>query len=98
MPNNMSLDQLDKFLADARGKVDAVAGELREVQVQFVSAHAVNQTLHDATLNDLSLRAAYDLNALPADIHTAIDARVVVERETLEKRRQELLSQVVPQA
>ena len=98
MPNRMSLDQLDKFLADARGKVDAVAGELREVQVQFVSAHQVNQTMHDATLNDLSLRAAYDLNALPADIHKAIDARVVVERETLEKRRQELLSQVVPKA
>jgi hypothetical protein len=54
--------------------------------------------MHDATLNDLSLRAAYDLNALPADIHKAIDARLVQERETLDKRRQELLSQVVPKA
>jgi hypothetical protein len=98
MPQRMSLDQLNKFLADARGKADAVSGELHEVQVQFVSAHQVNQTLHDATLNDLGLRAAYDLKALPADIHKAIDARVVVERETLEKRRQELLSQVVPKA
>ncbi len=98
MPNRMSLDQLDKFLADARGKADAVSGELHEVQVQFVSAHQVNQTMHDATLNDLGLRAAYDLNALPADVHKAIDARVIVEHETLEKRRQELLSQVVPKA
>jgi len=98
MPQSMSLDQLDKFLADARGKADAVSGELHEVQIQFVSAHQVNQTMHDSTLNDLSLRAAYDLNALPVDIHKAIDARVIVERETLEKRRQELLSQVVPKA
>jgi len=98
MPQRMSLDQLDKFLADARGKADAVSGEVHEVQVQFVSAHQVNQTMHDATLNDLGLRAAYDLNTLPADVHQAIDARVIVERETLEKRRQELLSQVVPKA
>ena len=98
MPQRMSLDQLDKFLADARGKADAVSGEVHEVQVQFVSAHQVNQTMHDATLNDLGLRAAYDLNALPADVHKAIDARLIVERETLEKRRQELLSQVVPKA
>jgi uncharacterized protein YukE len=97
MPN-MSLDQLDKFLADARSKADAVSSELREVQLQFVSAHQVNQTMHDATLNDLSLRAAHDLNALPIDIHKAIGERVIVERETLEKRRQELLSQVVPKA
>ena len=98
MPQRMSLDQLDKFLADARGKADAVSGEVHEVQVQFVSAHQVNRTMHDATLNDLGLRAAHDLNALPADVHQAIGARLIVERETLEKRRQELISQVVPKA
>ena len=98
MPQRMSLDQLDQFLNTARGKVDAAAKELNEVQAQFVSAHQVNQTVHDATLNDLSLRASYDLNALPPDIHKAIDARVAQERETLEKRRQELLSHIVPQA
>jgi hypothetical protein len=94
----MSLDQLDKFLSDARGKVDGVAQEVSQVQLQFTSAHKANQTLHDATLNDLSLRAAYDLNALPPDIHKAFDARMVQERETLDKRRQELLTQVVPKA
>jgi predicted transcriptional regulator len=98
MPQRMSLDQLDKFLAGAHDKADAVSSELREVQLQFVSAHQVNQTMHDATLNDLSLRAAYDLNVLPADVHQAIDTRLIIERETLEKRRQELLSQVVPKA
>jgi DNA repair exonuclease SbcCD ATPase subunit len=94
----MSLKQLDEFVSGARQKVDAVAGELHEVQVQFVSAHRVNKTMHDSTLNDLSLRAAYGLNALPADIHKAIDGRMKVERETLDKRRQELLSDVVPKA
>ncbi len=98
MPQRMSLEQLDEFVSGARQKVDAVAGELHEIQVQFVSAHQVNKTMHDSTLNDLSLRAAYDLNALPADIHKAIDGRVRVERETLDKRRQELLSDVVPKA
>jgi hypothetical protein len=98
MPRNMSLDQLDKFLADARGRVDAVAKEVSEVQLQFTSAHQVNKNMHDATLNDLSLRAAHDLGALPADVHKAIDARVPIERETLDKRRQELLSQIVPKA
>ncbi len=98
MPQRMSLDQLDKFLTDARGKVDSVAKEVSEVQLQFTSAHQVNQTMHDATLNDLSLRAAHDLNALPADVHKAIDARLEVERKTLDKRRQELASQVVPKA
>lgn len=98
MPQLMSLDQLDKFLADARTKVESVVQEVSHVQLQFTSAHKVNQTMHDATLNDLSLRAAYDLNALPADIHNAISARVVQERETLDKRWQELRSQVVPKA
>ncbi len=98
MPQRMSLDQLDKFLGDARGKVDGVAQEVSHVQLQFTSAHKANQTMHDATLNDLSLRAAYDLNALPADIRKAFDARVVQERETLDRRRQELLSQIVPKA
>jgi hypothetical protein len=98
MPQRMSLKQLDEFLSGARQRVDAVAGELHEVQVQFVSAHQVNKTMHDATLSDLSLRAAYDLNALPPDVRRAIDERVKVERETLDKRRQELLSHVVPQA
>jgi hypothetical protein len=94
----MSLDQLEKYLTAARGKVDSVAQEVSEVQLQFTSAHQVNQTMHDATLNDLSLRAAHDLNALPADVHKAIDARLKVERETLDKRRQELASQIVPKA
>ena len=98
MTQRMSLDQLDKFLAEAKGKVDGVAQELHEVQVQFVSAHKVNKTMHDATLNDLSLRAAHDLTALPADIRAAIEGRVAVERATLDQRRQELLSQVVPKA
>ncbi len=98
MPQRMSLDQLDKFLAAARGKVDGVAQEVSEVQLQFTSAHQVNQTMHDATLNDLSLRAAHDLDALPADVHKAIDARREVERKTLDKRRQELASQSVPKA
>ena len=98
MPQRMSLDQLEKFLTAARGKVDGVSQEVSQVQLQFTSAHRVNQTMHDATLNDLSLRAAHDLNALPPDIHKAIDTRLEVERETLDKRRQALLSQIVPQA
>jgi len=98
MSQRMSLDQLDKFLADARGKVGAVAQEVSEVQLQFTSAHAVNKNMHDTTLNDLSLRATFDLNALPSDVRKAIDGRAKTERGTLDKRRQELLSQIVPKA
>ena len=98
MPQRMSLKQMDQFLNEARQKVDDVARELGEVQVQFVSAHQVNKTMHDATLNDLSLRATHDLNALPADVRRAIDERLKVERKTLDERRLELLSQVVPKA
>src|SRR5512137_2819844 len=98
MTQLMSLEQLDNFLTEAKGKVDGVAQELHEVQVQFVSAHKVNKTMHDATLNDLSMRAAHDLTVLPADIRAAIEGRVADERETLDNRRQELLSHIVPQA
>lgn len=98
MSQRMSLSKLDQFLGDAHKKVDDVAHELSEVQFQFVSAHQESKAKHDATLNDLSTRAAFDLNVLPADVRRAIDERIAVERETLEKRRQELLSQIVPKA
>ena len=98
MPQRMSLKQMDQFLNGARQKVDDVAREVGEVQIQFVSAHQVNKTMHDATLNDLSLRAAHDLNALPADVRRAIDERLKVERKTLDERRLELQSQIVPKA
>ena len=98
MPQNMSLKQLDQFQSGARQKVDDVARELHEIQVQFVSAHKVNKNMHDATLNDLSLRAAYDLGALPAQVRQAIDEREPVERKTLEDRWRELADHVVPKA
>jgi len=98
MPQNMSLKQLEQFLGGARQKVDDVARELHEIQVQFVSAHKVNKNMHDATLNDLSLRAAYDLSALPAQVRQAIDEREPVERKTLEDRWRELADHVVPKA
>ena len=98
MPQNMSLKQLDQFQSGARQKVDDVARELHEIQVQFVSAHKVNKNMHDATLNDLSLRAAYDLSALPAPVRQAIDEREPVERKTLEDRWRELADHVVPKA
>ena len=98
MPQNMSLKQLEQFLGGARQKVDDVARELHEIQVQFVSAHKVNKNMHDATLNDLSLRAAYDLGALPAQVRQAIDEREPVERKTLEDRWRELADHVVPKA
>jgi chromosome segregation ATPase len=54
--------------------------------------------MHDATLNDLCVRATYDLGVFPADIRHMIDQDVPSEREKLKKRRQELLSQIVPKA
>ena len=97
MAQRMSLDKLDRFLTDARGKVDAVARELHEVQVEFVSAHETSKAAHDSTLTDLSDRAAHDLGALPADVRQAVDERLIVERKTLEERRQELAELVVPE-
>ena len=98
MAQSMSLDKLDKFLAGARGKVDVVARELDEVQLEFVSAHQTSKAAHDSTLTELSSRAADDLSALPAEVCQAIDERLVIERETLEERRRELAEQVVPDA
>ncbi len=98
MTQHMSLEQLDNFMTEAKVKVEGVAKELHEVQVQFVSAHKVNKTMHDATLSDLCARAAYDLKALPADIREMIEQDAASERQTLDKRRQELLTQIVPKA
>lgn len=98
MTQSMSLDNLDKFLTDAHDKVDAVARELNEVQIEFVSVYETSKAAHDSTLTDLSARAADDLSAMPAEVRQAIDERLVVERETLEERRQEMAEQVVPEA
>ncbi len=98
MAKAMSLDQLDKFLKEAEGKVEVVLRELQEVQLQFVSAHQEFKTKHDATLNDLSMRAGYNLELFPADVRQAIQERLVVERKTLEDRWRELADRLVPQA
>ncbi len=98
MPQRMSLKQLDQFLGTNRQKVDAIGQELNQVQTGFVSAYQVSKGQHDATLKDLTLRAAYDLKALPQEIQRAIDDRVVVERKTLQDRRKELADTVVPKA
>lgn len=96
MPKRMSPKDLDNLTTGARVKIDNVAQELHEIQTQFVSAYKVNQTMHDATLSDLCARAAYDLSVFPADIRRRIEEQLPSEREILEKRRQELLSQIVP--
>ncbi|MBN1887384.1 MAG: hypothetical protein JW850_05320 [Thermoflexales bacterium] len=98
MAKAMSLDRLNKFLDEAKGKVDVVLRELQEVQLQFVSAHQEFRARHDATLNDLSARAAYNLGSFPANVQQAIQERVVVERKTLEERWRELADRLVPQA
>ena len=98
MSPSMALDQLDQFLNEARLKIEQVEQELDHVQVQFVSAYQPNKTAHDATLNDLSARVAPDLNVLPPSVRQAVDQRVAVERDTLEKRRQDLTSRIVPEA
>lgn len=96
--SRMSLKQLDQFLSQARQNAVDVAREVSEVQLQFVSAHQESKAKHDTTLSDLAARAAYDLAVLPASLRQAIDERIGVEREMLAKRRQELLSQIVPKA
>jgi chromosome segregation ATPase len=98
MSKRMSPQDFENFLNGSRAKIDNIAKELDEIQTQFVSAHQVNQTMHDATLSDLCARAAHDLSVFPADIRHMIDEDVPSEREKLEKRRQELLSQIVPKA
>ena len=98
MSPKMALDELERFLSDVRLKIERVEQELDQVQVQFVSAYQTNKSAHDATLNDLSARAAQDPGALPPDVRQAVEERVEVERETLEKRRQDLTTRVVPEA
>ncbi len=98
MPTKMSFDGLHDFIAKARQEVEAVLRELSEVQFQFVSAHQESKAQHDATLNELSAQAALAMDALPADARKAIDERVGLERDLLEKRRQELLTSTVPKA
>ncbi|HAM44086.1 MAG TPA: hypothetical protein DCM67_03545 [Propionibacteriaceae bacterium] len=98
MAQAMSLEQLDRFLNGAQEQVGAVARELEEVQTQFVSAHQTSKAVHDAALDELSARVEADLAALPGAVRTAIDERLVVERETLAARRQELAERIVPEA
>lgn len=98
MAQYMSLDQLDGFLTDARGKVDEVARELNEVQVGFVSAYETSKAAHDTTLTGLCERAAHDLGTLPDSVRQAIEERLPVERKTLEERRTELNDVLVPEA
>jgi hypothetical protein len=54
--------------------------------------------MHDATLNDLAMRAAFDLNVMPADVRQAINQREPVERKMLEDRWRELADHIVPKA
>ncbi len=98
MPKTFSLAELDSTLNQWAGQILSVSGELEEIQTRYVSAYQESKEKHDQALKALSVQAASQLEAIPAEVRSKIEARLVTERQTLEKRRQELRTERVPKA
>lgn len=96
MAKKISLQDLDQRLEDWGNQIRAVQREVDEIQTIYVSAHQESKARHDQTLNELSFWAAGHLDELPEQVRRAAENAVPAESETLERRRQELRSKLVP--
>ena len=97
MPQTIFLEQLNDFLLDNRGKINAVGREVEEIQVGFNSAYVEFKANHDAKLASLTETLFEKLDHLGPALRALIDKRAVEERRLLAERRAELREQLIPQ-
>jgi len=97
MPQTVSLEQLNDFLLDNRGKINAVGREVEEIQVGFNSAYVEFKANHDAQLARLTETLFTRLDGLGLELRARIVEQAVEERRLLAERRAELREQLIPQ-
>ena len=97
MPQTVSLDQLNDFLADNRRKINAVGREVEEIQVGFNSVYVEFKADHDAQLASLTETLFEKLDNLGPELRALIDQRAVEEHRLLAERRTELREKLTPQ-
>ena len=97
MPQTISLDQLNDFLADNRRKINAVGREVEEIQVGFNSAYVEFKADHDAQLASLTETLFKRLDGVGPELRALVDKRAIAERRLLAERGVELRDKLIPQ-
>jgi len=98
MSRNLSLEELNQFIAENSDKIAAVHKELGEIQLGFNSAYVEWKAEHDATLERLVESIYEKMNGIGPTLIALVDKRLIEERKVIANRMKELENELIPQA
>ena len=93
----MRAKQAIEYIDAQKQAIEALVGQLDEIQVAFNAQYDEFKRMHDATLDALTGEVATGLDAVGPELRAAIEAQLVVENERIEERRQKLREEYLPQ-
>ena len=96
MARKMSMGQLADYFADQVEEISRLEAEIEEIQVGFNSAFVEFKARHDETLITLTDQVLVQYDEIAPALRARMEERRVVERETLQKRHQELRDDKIP--
>ena len=97
MSNTISAEQLSDYLTENSQKIGRIQKEVEEIQVGFNSAFVEWKAKHDAKLERLSEAVLDRWETIGLDLQQKIETRWDEERSTLEKRREQLREELIPE-
>jgi len=98
----MNASDMLRYLGQQMEQIQALIGQLDEIQVAFNAQFDDFQTRHDAQLDQLTQQAFQRLNSgesgtVAPDLAAAIEAQLPAERERIDERRAKLRDEYLPQ-
>ena len=97
MSNTISAEQLSDYLTEIIQKISRIQKEVEEIQVGFNSSFVEWKAKHDAKLERLSEAVLDRWETIGLDLQQKIETRWDEERSTLEKRREQLREELIPE-
>ena len=86
-----------QYLDRQKQAIQALINELDQVQVAFNTQFDEFKAEHDSTLDSVTGQIAAKLDAIGPALQNAVEHQLPVERERIEKRRQKIREEYLPQ-
>ena len=93
----MRAKQAVQYIDDQKQAIEALVGQLDEIQVEFNAQFDEFKAMHDATLDALTEQVATGLDAAGPELQADIAEQLLVENEHIQERRQKLREEYLPQ-
>jgi chromosome segregation ATPase len=97
MAESYSLEQLSQYLSGNMSRIGELRKEVEEIQVGFNSAYVEWKARHDAQLERVVEAIVDRWNEAGPDLQARIEKNAAEEQDLIEKRRQKLRDEIIPQ-